>query len=94
MIFEIAQVQPQEFGLGFAYARVWVNQTSTPKVFFGDFAAGDTTIADGNNAALEICGVFDSASSSLTGYFDVLNFIWFQGSQGLFISTTGNIIEI
>ena len=99
MIFEIAQVQPQEFGLGFAYARVWVNQTSTPKVFFGDFAAGDTTIANGDNAALEICGVFDSTSpsvvsSSSAGYFDLLNFVWFQGARGLFTSTTGRIIDL
>ena len=99
LIFEIVQAQPQGLEAGFSSARVWVNQTVTTRVFFGDLAAGDTTITDGDNAALDICGVFDSTSpnlvsSSLAGYFDILNFVWFQGARGLFTSTTGSIIEI
>jgi len=94
-VVEIVQAQPQEFGVGFSSARIWVNQTVTPRVYFGDFSTGDTTIADGNNAALEICGVFDSTSSNmvnpnLSGYFDVLNFLWFQGSESLFQDTSGS----
>ena len=93
------QGQPQALGVGFSSVRVWVNGTATPRVFFGDFATGDNTIADGNNAALEICGVFDSAgpnsvSSSLTGYFDILNFVWFQGAQVLLQNTGRNFINL
>ena len=86
------QAQPQGLEVGFSSARVWVNQSVTSRVFFGDFATGDTTIVDGDNAALDICGVFDSTSpnlvsSSLTGYFDILNFVWFQGARGVFQNT-------
>jgi len=87
------QAQPLSFGIGFSSIRVWVNQISTPRVYFGNFATEDFTIMDGNNAALEICGVYDSTSAtlinpSLTGYFDILNFVWFQGAQSLFESAT------
>ncbi len=87
------QAQPLSFGIGFSSVRAWVNQVSTPRVYFGNFASGDFTIMDGSSAALEICGVYDSTSvtlidPSLTGYFDILNFAWFQGAQGLFATTT------
>jgi hypothetical protein len=94
LVLEIIQAQPQSFEVGFSSARIWINQTVTPRVFFGNFTTEDTTIADGNDAAFEICGVYDSTgpnlvSTSLAGYFDVLNFVWFEGAQGLFQNTTG-----
>ena len=69
--------------------RVWVNENVTPRVYFGDFYAGKYTITDGDSAALDICGAFDSASPNnvsqvLKGYYDVLNFVWYQGAQNLF----------
>ena len=99
IILEIVQAQPQGLGVGFSSARVWVNQIVTPRVFFGNFSTGDTTIADENSAALEFCGLFNSTnpnlvSSTLTGHFDVLNFVWFQGSSSLFPSTTtSNLLQ-
>ena len=89
------QAQPQGLEFGFSSTRVWVNQSVTPRAIFGDFATGDTTIVDGDNAALDICGVFDSTSpnlvsSSLTGYFDILNFVWFQGARSVFTDPTSN----
>ena len=93
IIVEIVQAQPQGLGEGCSSVRIWVNGTSSPWLYFGNFASGDTTLSDGNNAAFEICGVYDPASpdlvsSSLGGYFDVLNLIWFQGAQSLFQDTT------
>ena len=68
-----------------------VNTNITPRVFFGEFGEGEFAIADGNNAALEICAVSDITSGTITplytGYFDILNFVWFQGSLGLSSST-------
>ena len=95
IIFEIVQSQPQEIGAGFSAARIWVNQTATSRVYFGNFATGDRTIPDGNQSAIDVCGAYDSASSnlvssSLTGNFDILNLLWIQGSQGLFQNMTGN----
>ena len=93
IIVEIVQAQPQGLEEGFSSARVWVNGTNSSWVYFGNFASGDTTLSDGNNSAFEICGVYDATSpdlvsSSLGGYFDVLNLVWFQGAQSLFQDTT------
>ena len=93
------QAQPQIFGAGFSFIRITINGTTTPKHFFGNFAAGDTTITDGNNAAFDICGVYDPSSSNLVsssraGYFDVLNFVWFQGAQVVSHPTSGNYINL
>lgn len=95
VVVEIVQTQPAELGAG-SVARIWVNQTVTPQVYFGNFAIGKTVITDGNNAALEICGVFDltgpnMVSAALTGYFDVLNFVWLQGLTTVFQNLTSNL---
>lgn len=66
-----------------------MNDIGTPRVYFGNFANGDTPIPNTNNAAFEFCGSFDPLSQDLvdstrSGSFDLMNFIWFQGSEGLF----------
>ena len=92
------QGQPQELGVGFSTARAWVNSIETLKVYFGDFSHEEFTIRNGKNAALDICGVFDSASpnkvsQSWLGYYDILNFVWFQGAQYLrFMQPSGELI--
>ena len=95
IVVEISQGQPHDLGVGFSAVRVWVNQIRTSTVYFGDFGAGKFTILDGHNAVLDICGVFDSTrpnkvSQTWLGYYDVLNFVWFQGAQYLFQNTSGN----
>ena len=93
ILVEISQGQPFELGDGFAAARVWVNENVTPRVGFGDFAAGKYPVTDGNNAALDICGPFDpttpnKVSQTWLGYYDVLNFVWIEGAQNLFQDTS------
>ena len=93
IVVEISQGQPFELGDGFAAARVWVNENVTPRVGFGDFAAGKYPVTDGNNAALDICGPFDpttpnKVSQTWLGYYDVLNFVWIEGAQNLFQDTS------
>ena len=75
--------------------RVWVNDNVTPRVYFGDFSAGKYTITDGGSAALEICGVYHPTESNrvdptLQGYYDLLNFVWYQGAQNLFQGPPSN----
>ena len=75
--------------------RVWVNDNVTPRVYFGDFYAGKYTITDGDSAVIDICGGFDSTSpnkvdSALQGYYDMLNFVWYQGAQNLFQGPPSN----
>ena len=95
VIVEIVQAQHLSFGLGYSSAKVWVNENGISPVYFGDFSTGDTTIANGNNAALDICGAYDNSSpglvdSSLTGTFDLMNILWFQGSESVFKIPSSN----
>jgi len=96
---EIIQAQPLETGTGFSSARIWVNQAVTSRAHFGNFTTRDTAIADGNSAALDVCGAYDATSvnlmsSKLTGNFDILNFLWITGSEGAFQNSSGKIIFI
>ena len=93
-MIEISQGQPQDFQVGFSVVKVWVNENMTPRKYFGNFAVGKT-IYDGNNAAIDICGGFNSASpnevdSALQGYYELLNFVWFEGAQNLFEGPPSN----
>ena len=95
IVVEISQGQPHELGIGFSSIRVWVNENVSPRKYFGDFSARKYTITDGDNAALDICGPFDpsspsSVSQTTQGYFDVLNFVWYQGAQNLFQGPPSN----
>lgn len=95
IIVEISQGQPYQLGVGLSFARVWVNQNVSPKIYFGNFATGNPPILNGNNVTLDLCGMFDSASSdnvnpAFKGYFDLLNFIWIQGAQNLFQGASGS----
>ena len=67
-----------------------MNDEVTPRTYFGDFAIGDTPIIDGDNAALDLCGNYDGTTPQSTGTFDVLNFVWMQGAQGVFQDSSGN----
>ena len=42
-------------------------------------------IPDGANGTLELCG----ADSLFYSYFDAMNFLWFQGSESLFVNASG-----
>jgi hypothetical protein len=88
---QIGQEYRQGFGIGTFFASVMVNQSSTPTVYFGNISTGDTVIPDGNNIALDLCGVYDSTSAnrvspSLPGSYDVLNFIFYEGFPRIFVN--------
>ena len=92
VVVEIIQAQPLEIGDGFSSARLWVNGDVSPRVYFGNFSNGDTPIIDGNNAAFELCGYYGITQSlGNTGIFDLLNFVWIQGAEGVFQDSSGNI---
>ena len=94
-MIEVSQGQPQEFQIGFSVVRIWVNENVAPRVYFGNFSLGKYTIYDWNSDVLDLCGVYDSigpnnVNSDIQGYYDVLNFVWYQGVQNLFQGQTGN----
>ena len=82
IIVEIIQAQPIEFGIGFSSLRIWVNQTVTGPIYFGDFVTENLPIANGTDGTLRLC-------STGSSNFDAMNFIWFQGSESLFVNASG-----
>ena len=92
VVVEIIQAQPLEIGDGFSSARLWVDGDVSPRFYFGNFSNGDIPIIDGNNAAFELCGYYSGATQSLgnTGTFDILNFVWIQGAEGVFQDSSGS----
>ena len=93
VILELTQAQPLEFGQGSTSVRLWINGQATDRVYFGDFAAGDYPITDGNYASLEICGYYDSTDSNFihsatSGTFNLMNFLWYQGALNFVSNTT------
>lgn len=68
-----------------------MNSEVTERVYFGNFTAGDTPINDGSHAAFDLCGYYDGGTPQSTGTFDILDFVWIQGAQGVFQDSSGNI---
>lgn len=89
VIVEIAKVHNLGGLPGLSSARLRVNKNMNREVFFGSISPlpGNQAVVDGNNAALELCGVSNVVSGTVTpsqsGYFDVVNFVWFQGAHHL-----------
>ena len=74
-----------------------MNKESIPRVYFGDFSIGNTP-ADGNNAFFDLCGCYDPVNnvvdSTLSGAFDVMNFLWFEGAESLFQDSSGMLFNL
>ena len=81
--------------MGYTALRIWVNQTVTDRIYFGNYATQNFPIASGASAGLDVCGSYDASSSdninqSLYSHFDAMNFVWFQGSEGLYQNHSGS----
>ena len=89
---EIIQAQPLEHNAGNSSLKLFVNTSSTPRVYFGDVSSGDIPIADESNAAFDVCGARESSTQNLinTGSFDILNLFWIPGAQVLHKETVCN----
>ena len=82
------QAQPVEFGAGFGSIRIWINGMSSPRVYLGNLPNSLAT----TKAALSLCCRFkhgDSSDCIENGHFDMMNFVWFDGSEGLFENSSG-----
>mgnify|MGYP001021320178 FL=1 len=90
MIVELVQAHPYSFTTGYYSGRIWVNGNGMNRVYFGDFTIRHL-FYDMNTDQLQLCSTTVSGSTSITqpGNHDILNFIWFKGSEGLYEPTDG-----
>ena len=93
VIFEIVQAQPASLGTGHCSVRIWINGAVSSTGNFGDFSAGIALFADINNAAIDICSTrnngLSTRNSAKDGNYDVLNFLWYKGTETLFVNALG-----
>ena len=91
VIVEIVQAQPYAFTTGYYSARIWVNGVGTTRVYFGDF--GTHLFYDMNTDQIHLCSTTTPGTSSISteGKYDMLNLIWYKGSEGLYVPTGGKL---
>ena len=90
MIVEIVQAHPYAFTTGYYSGRIWVNGTGMNRAYFGDFTTGHL-FYDMNTDQLQLCSQTLSGTNNITaeGNYDMMNFIWFKGSEGLYVPIGG-----
>ena len=89
VIIEIVPAQPYAFTTGYYSARIWVNGVATNRVYFGDF--GTHLFYDMNTDQILLCSTTTLGADSIVneGKYDMMNFIWFKGSESLYVPTGG-----
>ena len=93
MIVEVVQVQPSEFGVGYCSGRIWINGVDMSRAYFSDFSLGQSLFSDMDNVEIMLCSRRNELGSDLvySGNYDAMNFIWFKGSEGLYVPTGGKL---
>ena len=65
------------------------------RTYFADFGSGEYLSNDMGNVEIMLCSRRVGGTSSIIlaeeGNYDVLNFMWFKGSEGLYVPTGGNV---
>ena len=88
MIVEIVPARPYAFTTGYYSGRIWVNGVGMDRVYFGHFSKH--LFYDMNTDQFQLCSTTDPGADSIIheANFDTLNFIWFKGSEGLYVPTS------
>ena len=90
---ELVQAQPSEFEVGYLSGRIWINGNPMPSItYFGDFSTGVYLNRDINNVEIQLCSRMNNGASTPSiypGHYDLMNFLWFRGSEGLYVPTGG-----
>ena len=64
----------------------------TSRKYFGDFSTGVYLNRDINNVEIQLCSRRengDSTPGAKSGHYDLMNFLWFRGAEGLYVPTGG-----
>ena len=92
VIMEIVQAHPYAFTTGYYSGRIWINGVDMNRVYFGDFTTGHL-FSDMNTGQITLCSTTSDGTNSMGtgGNYDLLNFMWFKGSEGLYVPTGGKL---
>ena len=89
MVVEIVQAHPYAFATGYYSARIWINGVGMNRKYFGDFSRHLFYVPTTDQITL--CSKITPGTNDIAapGNYDMLNFIWFKGSEGLYVPTGG-----
>ena len=80
---------PYTFLTGYYSGRIWVNGVGMSREYFGDFTTGHL-FYEANTDQLHLCSTtYPENDMWMPGNYDMLNFIWYKGSEGLYVPTGG-----
>ena len=86
---EIVPAHPYTFPTGYYSGRIWVNGVGMSRVYFGAFSTHLFT--DMNTDQIHLCSTTVPGTNDIVkeGSYNMMNFIWFKGSEGLYEPTGG-----
>mgnify|MGYP000990950221 FL=1 len=93
---EVVQAQPSEFEVGYSSSRIWINGVVSSRSYFGDFSQGIYLFNDMNNVEITLCSrKSEGTDTSFAnfGKYDLMNFVWFKGSEGLYVPSGGKLYD-
>ena len=66
------------------------------RTYFADFGSGKYLVSDMDNVEITLCSRRVEGTSNIIFYgnYDVMNFMWFKGSEGLYVPTGGKLLII
>ena len=86
----MVQAQPSEFGVGYCSSRIWLNGVPSDRNYFANFGLGRYLFWDMNNVEINLCAKRNNVGEPVyPGNYDLMNFIWFKGSEGLYVPDPG-----
>ena len=98
LIIEYTQAAPLSFAGSYYSLRIFIGSSYTSRIYFTDSAGTNPSpelFFGVNNMVLDICSrVIDGTTpttreTTKDGNFDILNFLWFAGPNGVYQNTTG-----
>ena len=88
VIIDITPIQPQPLGDAPYSLNIYVDGiTSTSPVYFGN-SVNDPFISPDQSISLDICSVHGSWPDLANPYFELLNFVWFDGTEILYATAS------
>ena len=93
MIIEVVQAQPSAFGVGYCSGRIWTNGVPSSRKYLTDFSTDVYLFHDTDNVEANLCSRRNNGLPTPVyfGRYDLMNFIWFKGAEGLYVPDPSKI---
>lgn len=78
VIIELVPAQPPEFEAGYFSSRIWINGVLSSQTYFPEFQVKDI-----DDVEINLCARRTQVLQT-PGIYDLMNFIWFKGSERLY----------